>query len=383
MPHQDTVFGQLLKLVPRHEFDRLAQTHHAGARLRRLTRWSQFVAMATAHLARRFSLRDVVGNLKAQAARLYHLGARPVARSSLARVNEEQPWQLYEALFGVLYRRCRAHAPKHGFRFKNKLYSLDASLIDLSLKVFPWAHYALGKAAMKLHLGLDHDGHLPAFATVSEGRVGDTTLARGVRLPRGSIAVFDKGYSDYAWLKTLDESGVYFVTRARANIDATVVERDAGSRGGGIDYDHAILLNGKRPRAMNMPRLRAVGFTCPDTGRRYVFLTNIFHLTADVIADIYKQRWQIELFFKWLKQNLKVRGFLGTSRNAVLTQIWIALCLALLLAYLKFLACIGHSLQTILRLLQLNLFLRRGLLALLKGEPPDRTRDPRQCKLAL
>jgi putative transposase len=213
--------------------------------------------------------------------------------------------------------------------------------------------------------------------------VGDTTLARSVRLPRGSIAVFDKGYNDYAWLKTLDESGVYFVTRARANIDATVVERYAGSCGGGIDYDHAILLNGKRPRAMNMPRLRAVGFTCPDTGRRYVFLTNIFHLTADVIADIYKQRWQIELFFKWLKQNLKVRGFLGTSRNAVLTQIWIALCLALLLAYLKFLACIGHSLQMILRLLQLNLFLRCGLLDLPRGEPPDRPHDPRQCVLAL
>ncbi|MGH6801867.1 MAG: IS4 family transposase [Methyloceanibacter sp.] len=383
MPHQDTVFGQLLKLVPRHEFDRLAATHHAGAKLRRLTRWSQFVAMATAHLARRFSLRDVVANLKAQAARLYHLGARPVARSSLARVNEEQPWQFYEALFGVLYGRCQAHAPRHGFRFKNKLYSLDASLIDLSLKVFPWAHYALGKAAMKLHLGLDHDGHLPAFATVSESRVGDTTVARSVRLPRGSIAVFDKGFSDYAWLKSLDESGIFFVTRARANIDATVVERYAGSHHDTIDFDHAIVLDGKRPRAMNMPRLRTVGFTCPDTGRRYVFLTNIFHLTADVIADIYKQRWQIELFFKWLKQNLKLRGFLGTSRNAVLTQIWIALCLALLLAYLKFLGRIGLSLQTILRLLQLNLFLRRDLLALLKDEPPDRAPDPRQCALAL
>lgn len=169
MPHQDTIFGQLLKLVPRHEFDRLAEAHHAGAKLRAMTRWSQFVAMTTAHLARRFSLRDVVANLKAQAPRLYHLEARPVARSSLARVNEEQPWQLYEALFAALYARCRTLAPRHGFHFANKLYSLDASLIDLSLKVFPWAHYALGKAAMKLHLGLDHDGHLPAFATGEKG----------------------------------------------------------------------------------------------------------------------------------------------------------------------------------------------------------------------
>src|SRR5258707_14083236 len=160
-----------------------------------MTRFSQFVALATAHLAKRHSLRDVVANLAAQAAHLYHLGARPVARTSLARLNEERPWTLYEALFGQLSARCHRVVPSHGFRFKNKLYSLDSSLIDVSLTVFPWAHYALGKAAMKLHLGLDHDGMLPAFAVVTESRVSDMAGARCLRFAKGSIVVLDKGYS--------------------------------------------------------------------------------------------------------------------------------------------------------------------------------------------
>ena len=185
-----------------------------------MTRFSQFVALALAHLGRRHSLRDVVANLDAQAPRLYHLGARPVTRSSLARVNEAQPWTLYETLFSKLYARCQHLAPRHGFRFKNRLYSLDTSLIDLSLAVFPWAHYALGKAALKLHVGLDHDGHLPALVTVTGSRVSDMAVARQLTLPRGSIVVFDKGYNDYAWLKQLDDAGVFFVTRARGNMVA-------------------------------------------------------------------------------------------------------------------------------------------------------------------
>jgi hypothetical protein len=377
--HHSTVLGQFLKLIPRHDFDALATAHHQGAPLRRMTRFSQFVAFATAHLARRHSLRDVVANLAAQAPRLYHLGARPVARSSLARVNEEQPWTLYEALFGRLYRRCQRVAPRHGFRFKNKF---DSSLIDLSLAVFPWAHYALGKAAMKLHLGLDHDGMLPAFAVVTESRVSDLAGARRLVFPKKSIVIFDKGYSDYAWLKSLDDNGVFYVTRARANIDVVTLEQDVVPMTGNVRFDRRIMLAGKRPREMGMKPLRLVGYTCPETGRDYVFLTNIEHLAAQTIADLYKARWQVELFFKWIKQNLKLKGFLGTSKNAVLTQIWAALCVSLLLAYLKFIARIDLSMQQIARLLQLNLFLRRDLLALLRNQAPPRQSPPGQCALA-
>lgn len=368
MSHHSTVFGQFLRLVPRHEFEALAKTHHVGAPLRRMTRFSQFVALSTAHLAERHSLRDVVANLAAQGPRLYHLGARPVARSSLARVNEEQPYTLYEALFGKLYERCRRLAPRHGFRFKNKLYSLDSSLIDLSLKVFPWAHYALGKAAMKLHVGLDHDGLLPGFAVVTESRTSDLAAARRFSFPKGSIVVFDKGYSDYAWHKSLADSGVYFVTRARANIDATIIEDRPAERN--VTFDRIVRLTGPRARRMGVKPLRVVGYTCPDTGRQYAFLTNIDHLSAQTIADIYKSRWQIELFFKWLKQNLKLKGFLGTSRNAVLSQIWAALCICLLLAYLKFASRIELSMQQMARLLQLNLFIKRDLMALLTNQHP-------------
>jgi putative transposase len=383
LAHHSTIFGQFLKLIPRHQFDTLAEDHHHGAPLRRMTRFSQFVALATGHLGRRHSLRDIVANLQAQATRLYHLGARPVTRSSLARVNEEQPCTLYEALFARLYERCQRLAPRHGFRFKNKLYSLDSSLIDLSLKVFPWAHYALGKAAMKLHLGLDHDGGVPAFAIVTESRVSDMAGARCLTLPKRSIAVFDKGYSDYAWLHALDEADVFFVTRARVNIDARTIAKRPVPTDGNVRFDRRVELTGKRPREMGIKPLRLVGYTCPETRREYVFLTNIEHLAAQTIADIYKARWQIELFFKWLKQNLNLTGFVGTSKNAVLTQIWVALCVSLLIAFLKFNARIGLSMQKIARLLQLNLFIRRDLLALLKNEPPPMRSSPGQWALAL
>jgi len=348
-----------------------------------MTRWSQFVALATGHLGGRHSLRDIVVNLEAQAPRLYHLGARPVARSSFARVNEEQPASLFEALFGRLYARCQAHAPRHGFRFKNKLYSLDSSLIDLSLEVFPWAHYALGKAAMKLHLGLDHDGLLPAFALITESRTSDMAGARRLRFAKGSIVVFDKGYSDYAWLNDLDTAKVFFVTRARDGIDARTLSEQAVTPAKGVRFDRWVQLAGKRPRTMGMKPLRLIGYTCPDTGRDYQFLTNIEHLSARTIADLYKQRWQVELFFKWLKQNLKLKGFVGTSKNAVLTQIWVALCVSLLLAYLKFTAKIELSLQQIARLLRLNLFLRRDLLALLRQQAQTAPSPPGQWTLQL
>ena len=193
--------------------------------------------------------------------------------------------------------------------------------------------------------------------------------------PKGSIVVFDKGYSDYAWLKQLEDRGVFFVTRARANILAKTLSARQEVRGNVLS-DERIELSSPRPRAMGMKPLRLVGYVCPDTGREYQFLTNIEHLSAQTIADIYKSRWQIELFFKWIKQNLKLKGILGTSKNAVLTQIWIALCVCLLLAWLKFSSSIDLSMQQINRLLQLNLFLKRDLMSLLKnGSPPPDTQS--------
>ncbi len=373
MAHHNTVFAQLLKLVPRHEFECLATQHHVGQKLRKTSRWSQFVALTLGQLSGRQSLRDIESNMKAQNQRLYHLGTDAIARSSLARLNEKQPYTLYEELFTKLYARCQHLVPGHGFRFKNKLYSLDASLIDLSLKIFPWAHYALGKAAMKLHVGLDHAGHLPAFATVTTGKVSDIEVGRTLRFPKGSIVVFDKGYTDYQWFKQLDNRGIFFVTRLRKNAIWRVESRNPVDRSTGVTSDQMITLTGIKPQKIGMPTLRRVGYRDPETGQHYEFLTNNIHLSAQTIAEIYKQRWQVELFFKWIKQNLKIKAFLGNSKNAVMTQIWIALCTCLLLAYFKFSAKLGWSLQQMLRLLQLNLFMRRDLMALLRGDPPKQT----------
>jgi len=371
MAHNNTVFSQLLKYVPRHEFEHLANQHHEGRRFRKTSRWSQFVAMSLGQLAGRQSLRDIESNMKAQNCRLYHLGTEAIPRSTLARLNSNQPYTLYEALFAKLYDRCRAHAPGHPFKFKNKLYSLDASLIDLSLKIFPWAHYALGKAAMKLHIGLDHSGYLPSFAAVTVGKVSDIEIGRMLNFTKRSIVVFDKGYVDYRWFKQLNDKDIFFVTRIRKNMIWRVDERRQVDRSTGVTSDQTIALTGIKPRKLGLPCLRRVGYRDPNTGKHYQFLTNNFELDAKTVAEIYKERWQVELFFKWIKQNLKIKAFVGNSKNAVMTQIWIAICTCLLLAYLKFSSSLDISIQKILRLLQLNLFMRRDLMALLRGDPPD------------
>ena len=380
MAHHNTVFAQWLKLVPRHEFESLANQHHCGRKLRKMTRWAQFVAMATAQLSGRNSLRDVVSNITAQARKLYHLGIRCVSRSSLSRVNESQPYELYEALFAKLLARCQSRAPKHPFKFKNKLYSLDASTIDLCLSVFPWAKFRATKGAVKLHVGLDHDGFLPAFVAITDGKTHDITAARALKLPKGSIVVMDRGYNDYAWYNQLNNNDISFVTRLKTNARYRVIERRKVLKNKGLTSDQTIELTGAK--AKNCPiRLRRIGYKDADTGIHYIFLTNNFTLAARTIADIYKARWQIELFLKWIKQNLKVKSFLGTSKNAVMTQIWIAICVYLLLSYIKFLNHIQSSLQQILRLLQLNLFERRDLLELLRGDPPEPLVSPNQAAL--
>jgi len=383
MAHHNTVFHQLLKFLPRHEFESLAKKHHTGRKLRKMTRWSQFIALALGQLSGRQSLRDIVLNMGAQIGSLYHLGCRRVARSSLARVNEQQPYALYEALFAKLYARCQGLSPGHRFRFKNKLYSLDSSVIDLSLSLFPWAHYCKGKAAVKVHVGLDHSGYLPAFTTITHGHMSDIAVARTLNFSPESIVVCDRGYMDYTWFNTLTRKGIFFVTRPKKNALYRVIERHSAKKCQGLTSDQTIQFTGIKPQEVDLPPMRRIGYKDPISGKHYVFITNIFHLSARTIAEIYKERWQIELFFKWIKQNLKIKSFLGTSMNAIMTQIWVALCLYLLMAYLKFMSGINLSMQQLIRLLQLNLFMRRNLMALMRGDPPTLKINDRQQQLCL
>jgi len=369
MAHCNTIFSQILKLVPRHEFESLANRHHCGRSFRTASRWSQFVSLAMAQLSGRNSLRDIVENMSSQAHRLYHLGSAKLSRSNLSRINEDKPYTLYEALFGKLLSRCQGRTPGHDFRFKNPLYSLDASTIDLCLSAFPWADFRATKGAIKLHVGLNHNGYLPEFVTVTEGKVHDVTIGRTLTFPPGSMVAIDRGYNDYAWYNQLTGKGIFFVTRLKSNAKTRVVCRRPVCAKKGLTSDQTIEFTGIQTAKRCPIQLRRIGYRDPETGKHYVFLTNHFKLAAKTIADIYKARWQVELFFKWIKQNLKIKSFIGTSKNAVMTQIWIALCVYLLLAFIKFQSRMNKSMQQILRLLQLNLFEKRDLMALLRGKP--------------
>lgn len=234
---------------------------------------------------------------------------------------------------------------------------------------------------MKLHVGLDHRGHFPAFATITDGVRHDVPVGREFDFPRGSIVVIDKGYTDYGWYKQLTDKGIFFVTRQRANAKYRILERHKVNRAQGVTSDQVIELTGLQFKDKALPRLRRIGYRDAQTGKHYVFLTNHFGLSAKTVANVYKDRWQVELFFKALKQNLKIHAFVGNSRNAVLTQIWIALCTFLMLSYLKFLSKTGWSEQRILRLLQANLFSKKDLMALIRSSPPTIRSCPPQMAL--
>ncbi len=369
MAYHDSVLSQVLKLLPRHEFERQANRDDGKRRSDAMTRWSQFVALTIGQLGGRSSLRDIEATVNSQGHHRYHLGSQSISKSALGRANERLDYRFYAGVFQTLYQRCTGDVRSHGFRFRNKLFSLDASLIEVSMKIFPWADYNGQKVAFKLHVGLDHDGLIPAFADLTKAKVADMTQARLMRFPPGSVLVFDKGYSCYRWHNSLTEEGIFFVTRLRRNALYRVVERRSINPDSGVTSDQVIEFTATRKDGDPLAPVRRVGYRDPETGKHYVFITNQFNWSAKTIADIYKERWEVELFFKWIKQNLKIKAFLGTSENAVMTQIMAALCVYLLLAYLKFKSKLGKSLQQIIRLLQLNLFARRSLLALL--HPPD------------
>ena len=368
--HHNTILRQIASFLPRHEFDALARQHHYGQKFRTFSRWTQFMLMFIGQLSGRKSLRDLVMNVTAQSSKLYHLAIRPCSRATLARSNEKQPASLYEAVFFRLLEQCRLIAPAHRFKFKNKLYLLDTTTIDLCLSVFPWAKFRKTKGAVKLHFGLGADGYLPEFMSLTDGKVHESRWAKALKLAKGSIVVFDRGFTDYQWYKALTKNGIFFVTRLKANAVIEAGPKRRGRKAKGITADREIHL-----KDIDIA-FRLVTYLDPETGKELHFITNAGHLDAKTVADLYKERWQIELFFKWIKQNLKVKTFLGTSKNAVLTQIWIALIVYLLLAFLKFKAKIGLSLQQILRLLQLNLFERRNFIDLFK--PP--AAQPVECR---
>jgi putative transposase len=259
-------------------------------------------------------------------------------------------------------------APKHKFKFKNKLYSMDATLVSLCLSIFPWAKFRRAKGGIRLHTLLDHSGYLPAFMEISHAKRHEIRVAKSLTLPKGSIVAVDRAYTDYGWFCSLIESGIYFVIRQKSNATYRIIDRTSVNKRQALTSDQTIILTGIKASHCPHP-LRRIGYRDTQTGKHYVFLTNNFVLAAKTICDIYKERWQIELFFKWIKQNLKIKAFIGNSENAVMTQIYAALITYLLLAYLKFLAKLNMTLTTLIRILQLNLFQRLTVEELFKTKP--------------
>lgn len=373
MAHNNTILSQMLKLIPRHEFHSLSEQHDNKRRAGALSRWSQFVAMFTCQVSGLSSLRDIESALHSQRQHHYHLANQTISRSALGRANETLDYQFFVSLFGRLYQRCANRSPKQGFApgfdLKEKLFSLDASLIDVSMKLFPNANYNCMKAAFKLHVGLDHDGLIPAFIAVTAGKVSDQTQARSFEFLRGSVVVFDKGYASYEWHASLSQQGVSYVTRMRDNAKFQVIESHATEAGGSVLSDETITYTSLRASKQTLIPVRRIVFRDETLNKEFVFTTNRFDWPATLVAQIYKQRWQVELFFKWIKQNLKLKSFVGISNNAVMTQIMVAMCVYLLLAYLKFTSHFKQSLQQMIRLIRVNAFIRRSITELF--QPPD------------
>lgn len=383
MSHSNTAFHQLLKPISRHEFETLAKQHHSGQKLRSATRWDQFIGMAMSQLSGRQSLRDIESNLESQQGKLYHLGAKPIARSTLARLNEKQPAELYQRLFYKLLNRCKKQPSHHKFRFKNPLYSLDASAIDLSISLFPWAAHRDDTANVKLSVALNHGNMIPEFVSLSDGNENDMIEGRKFDFPKGSIVAFDKGYIDYQWFSDLTNKGVSFVTRLRTGSVYDVISQRECQSDKGILSDQIIEFSSAHANKRNAPTLRLVKFIDFESGQLYSFLTNNFKLAAATIASIYKDRWQVELFFKAIKQNLKIKAFSGLSKNAVRTQIWIAMITYLLVSFARHSAKQGWTVQRILRVVQANLFECKTLKQLLQPDPSRHKKSEPQMRFAL
>ena len=370
-----SMFSQVLKLVPRIEFQQIVRETGAEYRAKGLSSWSQFVAMLFCQFGRAHSLREIEGGLKSCEGKLKHLGIEVPVRSSLSYANGHRPWRLFERVFYALFEKVAAKvAGKRKFRFKNKLVSLDSTTIDLCLSMYDWAKFTRTKGAVKLHLVLDHDGYLPSFALITDGKVSDVEIARRIEFAPGTIVVEDRGYTDYELYARWTETGVFFVSRLRDNAVFEVLQEREVPPEGIILKDQIIQLSSPHARERCVHLLRRVEAVREDTGEVLVFLTNHHRLAADTIAAIYKERWQIELFFKALKQNLKIKTFVGTSANAVKTQIWTALIAMLLFRYLQLCSRFGWSLSNLVALLRMNLFTHRDLMAWLDepyAVPPD------------
>ena len=380
------VFAQLMEFFPRHDFDKCVRRYRGNIRTRDFSCRDQFLAMAFAQLTYRESLRDIETCLRSVQPKLYHMGFRGrIARSTIADANRKRDWRIYADFAQTLIGRARKlylNEP-FGVDLEGAAYALDSTTIDLCLSLFPWATFRRRKGAVKLHTLLDLRGNIPCFLRISHGKMHDVNILDELPIEPGAFYIMDKAYIDYARLYRLHQQAAFFLTRAKKNLDAKRRESRIVDKTTGLRSDQTIVLAGVKSSQSYPEALRRIHYYDIETGKRFVFLTNNFVLPALSIAQLYKCRWQIELFFKWIKQHLRIKAFYGTTPGAVRTQIWIAISVYVLIAIVKKELKIERSLSEILQILSVNPFEKTPVLQLLTNPTssfPD-TPFPKQLTL--
>jgi hypothetical protein len=365
-----TIFSQLMDFFPLHEFRQCVERYHGHYKMKSFSCWDQFLCLAFAQLTYRESLRDIQACLRATQQRLYHMGIRgKVSRNTLAHANQVRDWRIYADFAQVLIRRARelyAHE-SFGLELDQAVYALDATVIDLCLSLFPWAKFRRHKGAVKLHALLDLRGNIPTIVLITPGKVHEVNLLDQIPMEAGAIYILDRAYGDFARLYRIHQSSAFFVTRAKGNFRFERLYSRPVDKSEGVQCDQIIVLHHFYAKKDYPEKLRRIRFYDTEQNRRLVFLTNNFSLPALTIAKIYKCRWQIELFFKWIKQHLRIKAFYGTSENAVKTQIWTAISIYVLVAIVKKQLHLERSLYTILQILSVTLFEKTPILQALSS----------------
>jgi len=366
------IFSQIMDFIPKHQFNQCIRRYHGNYRLRKFSCFDQFLCMAFAQLMFKESLRDIEICLRAMKPKLYHAGFRGhIAKSTLADANEKRPWQIYADFAQILIAKARTlyRDESFGIDLKNTTYALDSTTIDLCLTLFPWAQFRKHKSAIKVHTLMDLKGSIPCFIRITGGSVHDVNFLDELLIEPGAFYIMDRGYIDFARLFTFTQNMAFFVTRAKTNLDYTRISYRAVDKTTGLRSDQTIILRGPQTSKDYPVPLRRISYYDKDTDKRLVFLTNNFTLDTIIIAKLYKCRWQIELFFKWIKQNLHIKAFFGTSENAVKTQIWIAVSVYVLIAIIKKELRLPQSLAEILQILSVSIFEQVPLQQVLTGIP--------------
>jgi len=381
-----TVFSQLIEFLPHHEFQKCVARYAGDRYLKNLSCWDQYLAMAFAQLTYRESLRDIEACLRSVGVKLYHMGFRgKVARSTLADANESRDWRIYADFAQVLIAIARPLYARDsiGIDLDQSLYALDSTTIDLCLSLFPWAKFRKHKAAVKMHTLLDLHGHIPTFIRITDGKVHDVHMLDEIMPEPGAFYVMDRGYIDFQRLFVFTLSAAFFVVRTKSNLLLQRRYSRAVDKSSGVRSDQAVILTSFESASAYPDALRRVSYFDAETGKRLKFLTNNFTLPALTIAQIYKCRWQVELFFKWIKQHLRIKAFYGTSENAVKTQIWIAVSIYVLVAIARKRLELDASLYQILQILSVSLFEKTPILCALQAidEDVNFTENPNQLIL--